>query len=271
VDEAIDTTLRVLEEPLNRRQIADRVCRSLGVQRQDVHGGGWGGRRKIAAVPVGELVFPVVDLLHLVAARGVVCYGPYLGNEPTFVRADAWIPNWKDMPRPQAEDLLLEKYLHAFGPATINDFTMWAGITLKDAKEIWARQRTNIIPVNVEGWAANILEKDINELSKVKLEPSVTRLLPYFDTFLLGHRGRDHLASAEHRAHIYRAQGWISPVVLVNGRATAVWEYSREGSKLRVKVLQFGPFSRQIRSGIQEEIQDLSRFLGTSSVNIQFD
>ncbi|HEX5840185.1 MAG TPA: hypothetical protein VFY26_20270 [Anaerolineales bacterium] len=41
---------------------------------------------------MGDLTYPVVDLLHLVAARGVICYGPPRGNEPTFVRADAWIP-----------------------------------------------------------------------------------------------------------------------------------------------------------------------------------
>src|SRR5919109_2456872 len=123
VEAAIEATLGVLDQPLTRPEIAERVSQALGVRKQNMHGGtGWGNRRKIDGVPVGKLTFPVVELLHLAGARGVVCYGPYRGNEPTFVRADAWIPRWKDLSREEAEGRLLRKYLRAFGPATAADF-----------------------------------------------------------------------------------------------------------------------------------------------------
>ena len=120
---------------------------------------GWGNNKKIAAVPVGHLTYPIVSLLHLVAARGVVCYGASQDNEPTFVRADAWIPNWKDISQPEAEGLLLRKYLQAFGPATVPDFAIWAGMSQTEAREIWAREQTDIATVDVEGVSAGILKR----------------------------------------------------------------------------------------------------------------
>jgi len=51
IDKVIDATLNVLDEPLTRPEIADHVSRALGVQKRDVHGGGWGSRRKVAASP----------------------------------------------------------------------------------------------------------------------------------------------------------------------------------------------------------------------------
>ncbi len=269
VDAAIEATLDVLEEPLTRPEIAERVSRTLGVQKQAVHGGGWGSNRKIAAVPVGELIFPVVDLLHLVAARGIVCYGPYRGNEPTFVRADAWIPHWKDMPREQAEDSLLRRYLSSFGPATSADFALWTGITLGDSREIWARQQSGFATVNVEGWTAEVLKEDLDKLSQTGSQQAEIRLLPYFDTFLLGHRDRDHLVAMEYRPSVYRAQGWIAPVVLANGRAIAIWEYAREGDRLRIKVMKFGSISRGVSAGIRAEARDLGRFLEAAHVDVQ--
>ncbi len=269
LDAAIDAALGALDQPLTRPEIAEHVSRALGVQMQAVHGGGWGRRTKIAAVPVGELTYPVVDLLHLAASRGVVCYGPNRGNEPTFVRADAWIPQWQDIPREQAEGILLRRYLHAFGPATAADFALWAGITLTEAREIWVREAANLAPVNVEGWEATVLRKDLDELAQAQFERPVVRLLPYFDTFLLGHKEREHLVIMKHRVKVYRAQGWISPVVLVDGRATAVWEHAREGNRLRVKVTKFESISRRITAGIQKEAQDLGRFLGTPIVDVQ--
>lgn len=268
VETAIEATLSALDQPLTRSEIAERVCQKLGVQMQAVQGGGWGSRRKLAAVPIGHLTFPVVDLLHLVGARGVVCYGPQHGNEPTFVRADAWIPRWKDVPQEEAENILLRRYFQAFGPATPADFAMWAGITLTDAREIWAREQAQIVTVQVKGQTAGVLRKDLRELTQAELERPHIRLLAYFDTFLLGHKDREHLLPVEHRPHVYRPQGWIAPVVLVNGRVAAVWENVREGNHLHVKVRKFDSISRQIAAGIREEAQDLGRFLGIQHVEV---
>jgi hypothetical protein len=272
IDGAIEAALGALDEPLTRPEIAERVSRSLGVLKQDVHGGGWGSRGKVAAVPVGHITFPIVDVLHLAGARGVVCYGPYRGNEPTFVRADAWIPRWKDLSREEAEGMLLRKYLQAFGPATTADFALWAGVSLTEAREIWAREareQADFAIVNVEGWAATVLQENLNELANVSFERPLIRFLPYFDTFLLGHRERQHLVEFKHQPKVFRPQGWISPVVLVDGRVAAVWKLTQEKNRLRVHVEKFGSMSRRIIAGIHDEAQDLGRFLGVPSVDIQ--
>jgi hypothetical protein len=269
IDAAIEAALGVLDEPLTRPEIAERASRVLGVQMQSFHGGGWGSGRKLAAVPVGKLIYPVVELLHLAAARGVVCYGPYRGNEPTFVRAEAWIPGWKDISTEQAEDALLRMYMKAYGPATAADFALWTGITLTEAREIWARQQAKFAPVNVEGWRAEVLRRDISKLIKAEFERPLVRLLPYFDTFLLGHKEREHIVLKQHQPNVFRPQGWIAPVVLADGRVRAVWEQTWDGQRLLVKVTKFGPISRHIAAGIREEAQDLGRFLGAPNVEVQ--
>jgi uncharacterized protein YcaQ len=269
IDAAIEATLGALDRPLTRPEIAERVSRALGVQTQTVQGGGWGSRRKLAAVPVGDIAFPVWDLLHLAAARGGVCYGPNQGNEPTFVRADAWIPGWQDVAQEQAEDLLLRRYLRAFGPATAADFALWAGINLSEARVIWAREQAGLAPVSVEGWAAEALQEDLEALARAENARAPVRLLPYFDTFLLGHKEREHLAAAPYREKIYRPQGWIAPIVLVDGRAAAVWSHTCKGDRLEVKIAGFRPLPQEIITGIAEEAQDLGRFLGAPNVEIQ--
>jgi winged helix DNA-binding protein len=271
LDAAIEAALGVLDQPLTRPEIAERVSRALGVRMRAIHGGGWGRQSKLAGVPVGKLTYPVVDLLHLASARGVVCYGPRRGNEPTFVRADAWIPQWQDVPGEQAEGMLLRMYLRAFGPATAADFSLWTGISLTGAREIWGREEADFATISVEGWEAAVLQEDFDQLAQAEFERPLVRLLPYFDAYLLGHKEREHLAAMEHRPKIYRPQGWITPVVLVDGRAVAVWEHARAGNRLRVKVAKFGSLSRRIIAGIREEARDLGRFLGISDVDVQID
>ncbi|HVN15788.1 MAG TPA: winged helix DNA-binding domain-containing protein [Anaerolineales bacterium] len=271
LDAVIEAALSILDEPLTRSEIAERISQKLSVRTRFVYGGGWGSNQKLAAVPVGKLTYPVVSLLHLAAARGVICYGPSRGNEPTFVRADVWIPHWKDVSQEQAENLLLRRYLRAYSPATAADFARWAGLTLTDARGIWARQQADIVPVDVDGWNAEVLRDDLDELTQAKFDQTHVRLLPYFDTFLLGHEERTHLIAREHHARVYRAQGWIAPVVLVNGRVVAVWEQTRERDCIHIKVKKFGSISRRVVVGIREEAQDLARFLGASDMKVQIE
>lgn len=258
---AIDATLSVLDQPLTRKEISEQVSQKLGVQKHAVRGGGWGRKSDVAAVPVGKLIFPVADLVHLVTDRGIVCYGPPRGNEPTFVRADAWIPTWKNIEREEAEDALLRRYLKSFGPATAHDFAVWTGMTVTEARAIWIRLQDSMVQVSVENKKVSILREDLNELTRAGFDLPHVRLLPYFDSFILGHKERDHLVTKQHHAQVYRPQGWIAPVVLVEGRVFGVWEHEQQRDRLRVRVTKFQPLSRIIQNEIQEEAHNLGRFL----------
>jgi Winged helix DNA-binding domain len=267
----IDAALRALDQPLTRRELAERVSRSLGVRIRAIRGGGWGSKTKVPGVSVEGLTFPAGYILHLVGARGVVCSGPSRGNEPTFVRADAWIPQWRDVSREKAEGELLRMYLQAFGPATPLDFALWTGMRLADAREIWAHQEADLARVSVDGWRAAVLRDDLLELERVELKRPPVRLLPYFDSFLLGHKERQHLVALRDKKRVYRAQGWIAPVVLVDGRAVGVWAHNREGNRLRVRVRKFTAISRRLTTGIWGEARDLGRFLGCPNVDVQIE
>ena len=68
---------------------------------------------------------------------------------------------------------------------------------------------------------------------------------------------------------VFRAQGWIAPVVLVDGRVLAVWNHQQARNRLQVTVTKLGPISQRITTAIKKEARDLGRFLGTTNVDIQ--
>ena len=106
-------------------------------------------------------------------------------------------------------------------------------------------------------------------LTQAEIERPHVCLLPYFDTFILGHKERQHVEKMHH-PKVYRPQGWISPVVLVDGRAVAIWKHTLKGDRLQVDVEKFGPLSKQVTAAIRKETQELGRFLGSSKVEIKF-
>jgi Winged helix DNA-binding domain len=271
LDRILSATLSSLDEPITRTELAKRVSRKLRLPLRWETDGGWGSDRKVPCLSLGERYLPAGYLLHLLGARAVICSGPNDGGEATFVRADAWLPAWHDLPPDRAEDEILRRYLRSFGPATIQDFVAWTQMTLADARGIWARRAGELALVNVEGWPAWILHEDLPELEGARIDVSTVRLLPHFDSFLLGHTGRQHLLELERHKTVYRDQGWIAPTVLVGGRIAGVWEYHLERDRLTVRVEPFGRLPRNVASAIMTETAELGRFVGRSTVEVTFN
>ena len=267
LDKLLDAVLEALREPRTRSDLAEILRKSLGYKLKTKAGGGWGNKRPVPWVEVGRASLPVGWLLHLIGARDVICSGPGDGNEASYVRADSWISHWKDLSVAEAEKRLVVRYLEAFGPATLQDFALWAGMYVRDAKEIWSHVVDKLVPVNVEGWKANILRSDLSELKEASIEKPIARLLPYFDCFLLGHKSHSNIVDERNRKKIYRNQGWVSPVVLVNGQAEGVWSHVQKRDRLEITILPFNKLSPGICSRLKEEASDLGRFLECTSVN----
>jgi uncharacterized protein YcaQ len=270
LERALEQVLLALDRPTTPTELAGRVGAALGARVGARRGGGWGGDRPVAWVDIGGVHCPAGYLLHLAGARGVICSGPARGTEATFVRADAWLSGWRDIAPERAEGELLGRYLRSHGPATPADFAAWSGVRLTDARAIWAREQAALTPVEVEGSERWILAEDLSALESAELDRPSVQLLPYFDSFLLGHRDRTHLVGAVHHETVYRPQGWVYPVVLVDGAVAGIWSHRREGGDLRVQVTWFSKtVSRDVAARVREEAEELGRFLGCSVVTAE--
>jgi len=194
--------------------------------------------------------------------EGLICYGPDRDAEVTYVLAERWLPKRKRMDEREAKRFLLCRYLGAFGPATLRDFCKWSGIPAAEASAVWDDIQSELVEVFVDGAPAWLLRRDRAALEHASTEGTVLRLLPNFDAFLLGHAEKDHLVDARHYKKVFRNQGWISPVVLLDGRAIGTWAHSREGRKVQLEVRLFRKAARAVRSLLEEEAVSLGDFLG---------
>jgi hypothetical protein len=67
---------------------------------------------------------------------------------------------------------------------------------------------------------------------------------------------------------VYRPQGWLSPVLLVDGRIEGVWRHERKGRRLTVTIEPFGDIGAAVAASAQVQAQRLASFLGTDEPEI---
>ena len=197
--------------------------------------------------------------------EGLIVYGQPRGAEATFVRVDQWLPKQKTIDVAGAQLELATRFLAAFGPATHRDFTKWSGLPTSVTRPVFDRLSGSLEEVTVDGERSFIFKRDLAELQSAKIERRPI-LLPSFDTFLLAHQTKDHLVEKRFYKRVYRNQGWLSPVVLVNGRIVAVWSAKasaeRSAKAFTVDVQPFQRLDATLRRGIAAEAEALAEFLG---------
>ena len=193
--------------------------------------------------------------------EGLICYGPERSRGITLVRVDQWLPEQKTVSEWEARRILFEGCLRAYGPATLQDCCRWSGLPISEGRPIWESLQDELTEVSVKDQRMWILHQDLDELAAAQFVTPVVRLLPHFDSYMLAHAHKDHLVPPAFYKKVYKNQGWLSPVVLVNGSVAGIWAYRRAGRKLAITVEPFRPLNRKIQTEISEEAQSLANFM----------
>jgi hypothetical protein len=236
-------------EPLTREQLATAVADHIG------------------APELGKLLLSSSwgSLWKPSALRGDLCFGPNRGQHVTFVRPSAWLDRWQAVEPQWALQEIARRYLRAYGPATPEDFARWwnGGGGIASARTLFRSLADELETVDVEGWRGVALRATLEPMQR--LEPSgVVRLLPLFDAYTLG-LGRDiePVLPRAYKSRVFRPQGWISAVVVVDGRMLGVWDYETQHTQTIVTIRMFATPDPALKTAIAAEAERLSAFWNT--------
>jgi uncharacterized protein YcaQ len=204
------------------------------------------------------------ELLKPAAFTGDLCFAPPDGQRVRFTRPARWLDGFAH-PGPDAASAheVVRRYLRAYGPAPREQFKRWFGMTSPAEAGRWLRALADEVEeVDVEGARGWMLAADVAEARAA--EPAgVVRLLPAFDHHVVAApRDAEAVLPAGRRAEVYRPQGWLSPVILADGRMIGTWEHAVERGATRVTLHPFGRFAAGQRAGAEAEAERLAAFLG---------
>jgi hypothetical protein len=173
----------------------------------------------------------------------------------TFVRPDRWLGRLPTRDPEEAQREVARRFLATYGPAAADGFARWLGLRGAQPKRMLASLGDEATVVDVDGGTGSVLVRDVAALGAAG-RPRGARLLPAFDPYVVATRPRAHVVAPEHETRIYRPQGWISPVVLVDGAAVGVWKHERG----RVELDLFRSVSKTERRAIDDEAERLHAF-----------
>lgn len=230
---------------LTREELVDEVSRLLG-----------------SAELGGKLRHSWGNMLKPAAFRGYLCFAPSAGQNVRFTRPDSWLGAMKQVDAEQAEREVTRRFLAAYGPATREVFGQWLAAPVSRAGTLIRALGDEVTQVDVEGTLAWTLTSQLADIAGAR-PPGSVKLLPAFDQYVLvASRDATNFLPGPFRDRIYRPQGWLSPVLLVDGRMDGVWRHERKGSRLLVRIEPFLDLPIWARQAAEEEAERLAAFMG---------
>lgn len=235
---------------LTREELIAKVGKGRSAHIREVLKSGWGG------------------MLKPVARRGLLCFGPSRGQSVTFVKPQDWLGSWREVDPDEALVEVARRYLRAYGPGTKYDFARWWGNWSGVGTAAWAGLADELVPVSVEGQRADMLASDLDGLAG-KSSAVPVQLLPAFDPYLMGHAARGHLFDAVHAPKVSRTAGWISAVVLVDGRVVGTWSHVAAKGTLRISVQPFQRMTSKTSAEVRRRAESLAGTLGLARTEVK--
>lgn len=154
--------------------------------------------------------------------EGLICSGPRRGKQFTYALLEERAPNVNPLKHTEALAEIVRRYFTTRGPATLQDFTWWSGLTMAEAKNGIEMVKSQFVSESVNGqtyWFANLMSPaPFREIS-----PTV-HLLPNYDEYFIGFKDRSAIGEAVRQSNLAENPTALNAhIIIIDGQIVGGW------------------------------------------------
>ena len=171
-----------------------------------------------------------------------------------YGRAEDWLGPAPPISEDEAIDLLIRRYLRAFGPASVADVASWAGMQITPVNAATDQIELRLFRDEKGGLLLDLPRAPLPAADTV----APVRFLPTWDATLLVTCRRTQILPEEHRPKIFHIKKPQSEkTFLVDGAVAGIWKQDRG----QVRLHPFGQLRRADRDELEAEAERLAEYI----------
>jgi hypothetical protein len=187
----------------------------------------------------------------------LICSGKSRGHRQTYALFSERVPNAQSMSKEDALTTLARRYFQSHGPANLNDFAWWSGLSITDAKHAIEAIKSDLHTEVVAGnqylfW---------NAPTSIKDEPSLY-LLPAYDEFLISYKDRSPSVPLNKQPVTISSNGIFYPLIVLDSQVIGIWRRTKKSNKILLETTFFSKPKKSIRPMIALAVKKYEEFLG---------
>ncbi len=206
-----------------------------------------------AGVATNDLRF--IHLLMRAELDMVICSGGREGKQFTYALFDDRVPAGNTLPKEEALAELAKRYFMSHGPATIQDFTWWSGLSGIDARKGLEMVKSELINTNIDSRAYWMGRHQ----AEVRGKAPIAHLLPAFDEFAVAYKDR---TAAVNPKYLKQALHVIfNPSIIVNSQVVSTWQRTIHKNIVDITLNPFGKLNKIHEKAVEAAAERYRKFL----------
>ena len=193
-------------------------------------------------------------ILHFATMSQLICFGPRREKEFSFVLLDDWIPSPKTLPRTKALGELAKRYFISRGPATLQDFIWWSGLSAADAKTSLETVSHLLVSESFNG-KKYFLSNDVPDSEHLNGDPNRIFLLAGFDEYLISYADRSASLDPKFNSKAVYNNGIFHPTIVMRGQIVGIWRPIVKGKSITMRSEYFTKMTTTQLKSVDEEFQ----------------
>jgi hypothetical protein len=187
---------------------------------------------------------------------GLICSGPRRDRQFTYMLLDERVPSTKPLQRDVALAELTRRYFKSHGPATVQDFSWWSGLSMRDAREGIGMLGAELSSEQQNG--RTIVRSSKSSATSGRVD--FTCLLPDYDEYGIAYKDRTALfAAADSLAPVA-----YNRMIIIDGRIAGSWKRVEDQRNVVVQAVLHAPLKAKKQRALEKAAQRYGAFLERS-------
>lgn len=186
----------------------------------------------------------------------IICSGKPKAHKQTYALLSERAPDLLNLHHDEAVMKLAKRYFSSHGPATLQDFAWWSGLSFRDVRSTQDMLQSAFVKESLDAkdyWFSP-------DMSPITHTDRVLAL-PAYDEFLISYRDRTASLSSERNARAVSSNGIFRPVILVDGQVAGVWKRTAKGKQVLIEAEYFETLSPALKQKTDEALDQYRRFI----------
>ena len=184
---------------------------------------------------------------------GLICSGARRGKQFTYALLDERAPHARTLTRDEALAELTRRYFTSHGPATVQDFAWWSGLTIADVRRGLEMVNDQLAHEMIDGqtyWFATTTPR-------AKGQSQAAYLLPNYDEYTIAYRNHSAIFDQTNLKQLI-----FGHVLILNGRIAGPWKRTLKKNSVVVEYNTLAPLTKAERRALSMAAQQYGAFLG---------
>jgi hypothetical protein len=189
--------------------------------------------------------------------QALICSGARRGKQFTYALLDERAPAIRSLSHDEALAELVLRYFQSHGPATVNDFVWWSGLTVTDGRTGLEALSGKLVSETMDG-------KEYWQMPTSPAQPPtspIAHLLPNYDECLASYRDRSASVSGSEAEQIYSDRASFPHLVVINGRLAGMWKRTQTAKRVSVEFQLFRTLSDMEHQALGHAVERYGQFL----------